>query len=415
MHIRNLNGIFTGEGFANRDGRQVRAQDCGFVRGPIDIAIDNGVIRTVGTSLDPAGESIDGSGMIATPGFIDPHTHAIFAGERSDEYFMRWAGKTYLEITESGGGIHSTVRATSLASDDSLRLRLRERLREMLACGATTVEVKSGYASSAEGELRLLRVIRSVADDRDLPEVRPSFLALHALPKGRTEREYVDQMIDVLSVVASEKLAAQVDSFPEKGFFTRDEAVRLSQAAGKLGLPCKVHADELSDLGTTAAFAKSGALSVDHLQCISDHAVDLLSASPTVATMLPATSFFVGLPYANARRLLDAGARVALATDFNPGTAPAMDLQLTHMLAASQMKMSSAEILCASTFNAAAALGLEKSHGVVAPGRIGDVLLFESDLARSDDGTNVLRELILSRARPAQVIHRGRAIPPTQT
>jgi len=191
--------------------------------------------------------------------------------------------------------------------------------------------------------------------------------------------------------------------------------MRFSHAAAKLGLPCKVHADELSDLGSSAAFAKVGALSVDHLQCISDEAVQLLATSATVATMLPATSFFVGLPYANARRLLDAGARVALATDFNPGTAPALDLQLTHMLAASQMKMSSAEILCGSTFNAAAALGLEKSHGVLAPGRAGDVLLYRCDATPDADGMNVLEQIILSRRAPDRVIHRGRAVPPTHT
>ena len=417
MLLQNLSGIFTGEGFAKRDGRHVRADDCGFVAGPIDISIESGNIKAVGSNPLRANESLDATGLFATAGFIDPHTHAIFAGERSSEYFMRWAGKTYLEITESGGGIHSTVRATSGASDDALRLHLRERLLDMLACGATTVEVKSGYANSAEGELRLLRVIKSLAAEPNLPETRPSFLALHALPRDRAEREYVDEMIAALPHVAAEGLATQVDSFPEKGFFTRDEALRFSQAAQKRGLACKVHADELSDLGSAAAFAMIGALSVDHLQCISDEAVKVLASSATVATMLPATSFFVGLPYANARRLLDAGARVALATDFNPGTAPALDLQFTHMLAAAQMKMSPAEILCASTFNAAAALGLEKSHGVVAPGRTGDIVLFASDAKPADDGMNLLQELILSRRRPTRVIHRGRAlvIPPTQT
>lgn len=409
MLIRNLSAIFTGEGFAKRDGRHVRAEDCGFIPGPIDLVIDNGIVASIGRNLAPEGESIDAAGMIALPGFIDPHTHPIFAGERSHEYFMRWAGRTYLEITQAGGGIHSTVRATGSTSDEELRLRLRQRLREMLLCGATTVEAKSGYANSAEGELRLLRIVDSLRKEIDLPEIRPSFLALHALPKGRTEGEYVDEMITALATVASETLATQVDSFPEKGFFSRDEAIRFSQAAAKLGLPCKVHADELSDLGSSAAFARIGALSVDHLQCISDEAVELLASSPTVATMLPATSFFVGLPYANARRLLDAGARVALATDFNPGTAPALDLQLTHMLAAAQMKMSAPEILCTSTFNAAAALGLQQSHGVLAPGRVGDVLLFESDVTPDADGTNVLQEIILSRRKPARVVLRGHA------
>ena len=414
--LRNLTGIFSGEGFARRDGRRVRAQDAGFIPGPINITINKqtGLIDAIGTGLSASGESLDGSGMIATPGFIDPHTHAIFAGERSGEYFMRWSGRSYLEITDAGGGIHSTVRATAAASEDELSLRLHERLRHMLFCGATTVEVKSGYANSAEGELRLLRLIQEVARDPGMPEVRPSFLALHALPAGRSEHAYVDEMIAALPRVASERLAAQVDTFPEKGFFSREESLRFSIAAREHGLPCKVHADELSDLGSATAFARIGALSVDHLQCINDEAVHLLAKSPTVATMLPATSFFVGLPYANARRLLDAGARVALATDFNPGTAPAMDLQLTHVLAASQMKMTAAEILCASTFNAAASLGLERTHGVLAPGRVGNVLLFQSNVKPDEGGANVLQEIILARRIPAQVLLRGTLVPPIQ-
>jgi imidazolonepropionase len=215
-------------------------------------------------------------------------------------------------------------------------------------------------------------------------------------------------MIAALPTIAKEQLADQVDSFPEKGFFTLESALRFSKASK---LPAKVHADELSDLGTSAAFAEIGALSVDHLQCISERGVEALSKSKTVATMLPATSFFLGLPYANARRLLNAGARVALATDFNPGTAPALDLQLTHMLAASQMKMSAAEILCASTFNAAAALGLDHSHGALLPGRVGNVLLFDiGDIRSAADALRRWQEIIISRERPKQVIHRGRAV-----
>jgi imidazolonepropionase len=403
MLIRNLSGIFTGGGFVTRDGRRPTAADCGFIRGPVDLLIESGRIVEVGRDLTIATEVLDAAGQIALPGFIDPHTHTIFAGERSNEYFMRWAGKTYLEITEAGGGIHSTVRATAAASDDELRSTLIARLKQMRAGGATVDEVKSGYGKSADEELRLLRIVRSVRD-KDWPQTRISFLGLHALPKDRVEDEYVDEMIAALSVVAREKLADQVDTFPEKGFFTLDSALRFSAAAKELGLPCKVHADELYDLGSSAAFIREGALSIDHLQHVNDEAVSLLAESPTVATMLPATSFFVGIPYANARRLIDAGARVALATDFNPGTAPALDLQLTHMLAASQMKMSAAEILCASTYNAAAALGLEKSYGALSPGRAANVLLYDRWRESSDDGMAELQQIILGRTLPKQLV-----------
>lgn len=409
MRIRNLAGIFTGEGFVRRDGRRVRDEDCSFARGPIDLFIDSDGL--VADATISSNEEFDGTNMLALPGFVDPHTHAIFAGERSHEYFMRWAGKTYLEITQAGGGIHSTVAATKDATDASLIESFRSRLQAMRACGATTIEVKSGYANSARDELRLLRLIRDGSRDKAVPRVRASFLALHALPKGRNEDEYVDEMIAALPQVVAEKLADQVDTFPEKGFFTRESCLRFSEAARKLGLPCKVHADELCDLGSSAAFIRAGALSIDHLQHISDEAVSLLSSHPTVATMLPATSFFVGIPYANARRLIDACARVALATDFNPGTAPARDLQLTHMLAASQMKMSAAEILCASTYNAAAALGLEKSHGALAAGRVGNVLLHKFDGGISNDGMSELQQIILSHRRPSAVILGGQIVP----
>jgi imidazolonepropionase len=404
MLIRQLSGIFTGRGFVERDGRRPRDEDCGFVAGPIDLSIDDatGTVAQLGADLRAPGASIDGSGSIAISGFIDPHTHAIFAGHRAHEYFMRWAGKSYLQITQAGGGIYSTVAATRQATEDQLSEALRLRLRGMLRGGATTVEVKSGYANSAAGELRLLHVIKSLRDQEDLPEIRASFLGLHALPPGRKEDAYVDEMISLLPQVANERLADHVDTFPEKGFFTLESALRFSEAARGVGLPAKVHADELCDLGSSEAFARSGALSIDHLQHISDRAVQLLATSNTVATMLPATSFFVGLPYANARRLIDAGARVAVATDFNPGTAPAWDLQLTHLLAASQMKMTAAEILCATTFNSAAALGLEKTHGALLPGRVANVLLF--------DGSDTWDQIVLQRRRPTKVIVRGRVM-----
>jgi imidazolonepropionase len=417
MLIQNIAGLFDGSGFVKKQGRRPLPQDCGFRAGPIEIFIDQttGRVREVGTNLRGGSFArVDGSGLVALPGYIDPHTHAIFGGQRFNEYFMRWAGRTYLEITQAGGGIHSTVRATSDATDDELRGSLRSRLQQMLGCGVTTVEVKSGYANSAQGELRLLRLINEVAREPELPEVRATFLALHALPKDRREDEYVDEMIAALETIHAENLAAHVDAFPEKGFFTRESAMRFAQAAQRFGLPAKFHADELSDLGSSEAFARFGALSIDHLQCISDDAVKLLATSPTVATMLPATSFFVGLPYASARKLLDASARVAVATDFNPGTAPALDLQLTHLLAASQMKLTAAEVLCAATYNAAAALGLDQTHGALVPGRMGDVLLFRPHTARVEgDGTDLLQEIFLNRIKPLHVIGRGRALVPS--
>ncbi|MCS7032834.1 MAG: imidazolonepropionase [Phycisphaerae bacterium] len=417
MLIQNLAGLFDGSGFVRKQGRRPTPEDCGFRPGPLDVLIDpaSGRIQRVERQIPPGScFCLNGEGLVALPGFIDPHTHAIFGGQRFEEYFLRWAGRSYVEIAAAGGGIHSTVRATRDTSDPSLRQGLRARLRRMLRCGATVVEVKSGYADSAEGELRLLRIIQSLSGDPHLPEICPTFLALHALPQGRDESGFVDEMIAALPQIAAAKLAKHVDAFPEKGFFTLESALRLARSAAGFGLAAKIHADELTDLGTSAAFIRAGARSIDHLQCISDEAVALLADSSTVATLLPATSFFVGLPYANARRLLDAGARVALATDFNPGTAPASDLQLTHLLAVSQLKMTAPEVLCATTLNAAAAVGLEATHGAILPGRAGNLLLYRAGPDVDQTGIRLLQAILLERAVPERVIVRGGELPPTR-
>jgi imidazolonepropionase len=402
MILRNLSGIVDGSGFLAKDGRRVGLNDCGFVPGPVDLAFDDAG-RVVEHASD-AGASIDATGLVAVPAYIDPHTHPLFAGERSAEYFQRWAGQSYVEIAQAGGGIHSTVRATIAADEQELRELLLTRLRAMRRCGAGTVEVKTGYGKSAADELRLLRVVRSVRGEGGIPRLRVSFLGLHALPKDRDEAGYVDEMIGALPSVASEKLADFGDSFPERGFFSLESAGRFSRACIGHELGVKVHADELCDLGTSEAFIRMGALSIDHLQHINDRAVELLAKSPTVATMLPATSFFVGIPYADARRLIDAGAKVALATDFNPGTAPAHDLQLTHLLAAGQMKLTPAEILCGSTVNAAAALGIDPARATLRPGSDSPVNLFASGVLKTiDDAAGFLARVILHRITPVRV------------
>lgn len=368
MVIRNLKGILTGDGFRQAGGRRPDWRDCSFIPGPAEIVV-NGSGKTLycGSQRDWKDSQVervfDGSGAIATRGWLDSHTHSIFGGSRAREHFQRWGGESYEQITAAGGGIHSTIKATSDATDEELLARLIDNLRAIAIQGVTVVEVKSGYGGNASGELRLLRLINRAATSVSGLTVIPTFLALHALPRGRSEDDFVAEMIAALNVVASERLARCVDSFPERGFFSLESALSMSKRAIQLGLGVKVHADQLSESGTTEAFVQIGALSVDHLEYVSSSGIDALAQNDTVATMLPVAAFFLNLPYANARKLLDAGARVALATDYNPGSAPERCLRLTVQLAAGKLKMTAPEILCALTFNAATALAESDERG----------------------------------------------------
>ncbi|MBF0555161.1 MAG: imidazolonepropionase [Nitrospirae bacterium] len=367
MRIVNLAGVFTGSGFHIKQGRCPQEEDCGFIKGPIDITCskETGLIQSIenssGGNLSNE-EILDGTGLFATSGFIDSHTHAIHGGQRYSEYFVRWSGASYSDVVKSGGGIHKTVSDTELLSDEELKSLLADYLREMLYRGTTTVEVKSGYANTPAGELRLLRIIQEIKYLRNVPDVYATFLGLHAIPDGMDEKRYCDSMIEILSIISKENLANYIDAFPEKGFFSLEESLRFIRAGQSHGLKAKVHADELTDMGASEAFINSNAISIDHLQKINIHAIQLLKSCPTVATFLPSTSFFLGIGYANGRYLIDNGIKVALATDFNPGTAPSLGFQMTNLLAASQMEMTAAEIFCGCTACAGANRPLIPEH-----------------------------------------------------
>lgn len=400
MLIRNLSGLFTCKGFVENEGRHPTLSQADFVQGPVDIYLVDGMVEEIGRGLIVPSdcEVVDGCGKVALPGFVDSHTHALFSGDRSGEFFQRWAGQDYVKISNAGGGIKATQRRMAETPDEVLIHDLVERLKRMRKSGTRVVEIKSGYGRCADEELRHLRVIQAAASKVDEMTVMPTFLGLHAIPKGRTEDEYTDEMISVLPWIAQEGLAVFADSFPEGGFFSLESALRFSRSAQEAGLQVKVHADELTDLGTSTAFIKIGATSIDHLQHISAEAVELLSTADTVATLLPATSFYLGLPYANARRLLDEGARLALATDFNPGTAPCNDLGFTALLAAANFRLTAAEILCALTVNAAAALGHASGLGNIQVGARAGIQYFEC--GNSTIHGSILESLIINGERP---------------
>lgn len=322
-------------------------------------------------------------GLIA-PGFVDSHTHAVFGKPRYEEQELRAAGVPYLEIARRGGGIHSSVRDLRNRSDDELYLLTVPRLRRLTSGGVTTVEIKSGYGLTVHDELRTLRVIRRLASDLPV-RVVATCLGAHEfpferrdLPDGR-ESWIRDLTEELLPAVAHEQLATFADVFCEPGVYTVSETRHVLEAARSVGLALKLHADELHDGGGAALGVTLGATSVDHLAAISDEGIQALATSDTIATVLPATMVFLGTGrQAPARRLIDGGAAVALASDFNPGTSPLTSFPLLLTLAVSELRMSAAEAWIAATVNGAAALGLASETGQLVAGFRADVAVHDA-------------------------------------
>jgi imidazolonepropionase len=320
---------------------------------------------------------IDATGKTVLPGFVDSHTHLLFAGSREDEFEQRLRGLSYQEISARGGGINATVRHVRRAAPEELKEQARRRLRRFLHFGVTTVEVKSGYGLTLADELKCLGVIVDLNAEGPL-ELVPTFLGAHAVPP-----EYADDRAgylrllreDMFPEVARCRLAEFCDVFCETGVFSLEESQVLLTRARDLGFGLKLHADELTRLGGAELAARLGAVSADHLLCISAAGIDALAASETVATLLPGTAFFLGVDYAPARGLIERGAAVALASDCNPGTCPTENLPLVGSMAATQMGMLPGEVVAALTLNAAAALGRSARLGSLEAGKQADVIL----------------------------------------
>jgi imidazolonepropionase len=313
------------------------------------------------------------------PGLVDSHTHLIFAGTREDEFARRIRGTSYQEIAQQGGGINATVRQVRSASKDELKEVARHRLDRMLALGVTTVEVKSGYGLTFADEVKCLEAISEL--DREHPcDLVPTFLGAHEVPpEYRNDREgYLRLVIErMLPEVADRRLAAFCDVFCEQGVFGPYESECVLRAAARRGLGLKVHADEFSPLGGAELAACLGAASADHLLHVSEVGVEAMRSAGTVATLLPGTAFFLGLTPAPARRLIDAGVAVALATDCNPGSCMTENLPLIGTMACSQMRMDPAEVVTALTLNAAAALARSDRVGSLEPGKQADLVILD--------------------------------------
>ena len=331
----------------------------------------------------PAATRIDCRRGVLMPGLVDSHTHAIFGKPRHEEQELRAAGLDYMEIARRGGGIHASVRDLRGRGEDELVALALPRLQRLAAHGTTTVEIKSGYGLTVDDELKMLRAIHRLADALPMRLV-PTWLGAHEIPTEhratpRAREAYIALLVhEMLPAVINERLAQFADVFCEPGVYTVDESRRILSAAAGAGLLLKLHADELRPAGGAELAVELGAVSADHLAAVSDSGVRALAASDTVATLLPHTMLFLGkTAQAPGRALIDAGAAVALASDFNPGTSPTVNFPLVLTLAVSQLRFTVAEAVLAATVNGAAALGIAADVGRLAPGCSADLALYE--------------------------------------
>jgi imidazolonepropionase len=367
-----------------RKGAEMR--DAGILRNTA-VAVSDGRIAMIGAASDlehayPEAEVVDCRGGVLTPGLVDSHTHAVFGKPRFEEHEQRAEGLDYMEIANRGGGIHASVRDFRGRSEDELYSLAVARLNDLASYGTTTIEIKSGYGLSLDDELKALRVIGRLAS-RNPMRIVPTWLGAHEIPhEYRTSADRRDEFIDLLintmlPMVIEQGIARFADVFCEPGVFTIDETRRILEASSKAGLGLKLHADELKPCGGAELAASLGAVSADHLAAISESGIQALAKSGTIATLLPGTMLFLGKSkQAPARALIDAGAAVALATDFNPGTSPTVNFPLMLTLGVSQLRMSLGEALIATTVNGAAALRLAGETGQIAPGFAADLALF---------------------------------------
>jgi len=375
-----------GPGRARRGAEMV---DAGVLRGAA-IAVQGEKVVATGRQDElllkfESASQVDCTGRVITPGLVDSHTHAVFGRARYEEQEMRASGMSYMEIARKGGGIHASVKDLRSRTEDELFALALARIRRLASYGSTTIEMKSGYGLSVEDELKSLRVIARVADAVPM-RIVATWLGAHEIPLEYRERargrvEYVKLLIEeILPVVAKDRLATFADVFCEPGVFSLDETRAILTASHRAGLGLKLHADELEPHGGAELATQLGAVSADHLGAISDDGVRALAGSATVATLLPGTMLFLGRNrQAPARALIDAGAAIALATDFNPGTSPTVNFPLILTLGVSQLRMSASEALVAATVNGAAALGLAGVAGQIAPGYSADMAIFEAE------------------------------------
>ncbi|MCK5125924.1 MAG: imidazolonepropionase [candidate division Zixibacteria bacterium] len=383
--IENIGQLVTMRGPIPRRGKAM--SEIGIIENAF-VAVSGSEITVIGHmneitgNVDPAENCsvISGEGRVVTPGLIDPHTHPVFARTRELEFEMRLAGKTYMEIAEAGGGIRSSVRHLREIDDKTLYKNAKKTIDTIMSYGVTSMEAKSGYGLSTEAEIKMLKVIQRL-NEREAMDLYPTFLGAHEVPdEYRDDREaYIDLVInEMIPAVAEQKLAQFCDIFCEEGVFTVEESRKILVAAKAAGMIPKLHADELKSTGGAELAVELGAISADHLGCISDKGIEMMAGSDTIAVLLPGTTFALALDeIAPARKMIDQGVAVALSTDCNPGSSMTESLPMIITLAALKLKMTAAEALSATTVNAACAIGMGDNLGRIEIGLPADIVVWD--------------------------------------
>lgn len=348
------------------------------------LAIENDIIVGFGGMNDWEGITdwknltvIDASDKVVMPCYCDSHTHIVFAGSRENEFVDRINGLTYEQIFERGGGILNSAKRLQESTEEELVQGALQRIQEVVRQGTGAIEIKSGYGLSLEGELKMLRVIKKLKNLSPIP-VKATFLGAHAVPSAYKNNKsgYIRLLTDeLMPAIQKEELADYCDVFCEQNYFTPEETIEVLTAAKKYGMTPKVHAEQLSNYGGVLAGVKTGAISVDHLEYVSDKDVEALKNSGTMPTLLPGAAFFLNLPFPPARKMLDAGLPVAVASDYNPGTSPSGNMNLMIAFCCVQYKMTPEEAIHAATINSAYAMGMSETHGSIAVGKRANIFI----------------------------------------
>lgn len=340
------------------------------------LLVENGRFAQFGSTADPMpplddiDQTIDAEGGMVMPSWCDSHTHIVFAGSREREFVDKINGLSYEEIARRGGGILNSADLLHNTSEDELYRQAMHRLNEVISKGTGCIEIKSGYGLNLDDELKMLRVIQRMKQNTNA-KIVSTFLGAHAVARGMSQDEYVKLIInEMIPEVGRQRLADFVDVFCDRGFFTPKETARILEAAATWGMRPKIHADELASSGGVEIGVKHGALSVDHLESMTEEEINILRDTDTMPTVLPGTSFFLNMPYGKARKMIDAGLSVAVASDYNPGSTPSGDMKFVVSLACIKLRLQPNEAFNAATLNGACAMGESADYGSIAKGKV---------------------------------------------
>jgi imidazolonepropionase len=368
------------------------------------LLISNGLIKSFGPMNEvpsqPSMKVIDATGRFVFPSFVDSHTHLVFAASREEEFVMKIKGISYQEIAAKGGGILNSAKKLQAASEEELYVSALERANEIIKLGTGAVEIKSGYGLTVKDEVKMLRVAKRLAKETPLT-VKTTFLGAHAVPTGFNKEDYIRLVMEeMIPAVAEEKLADYIDVFCEQGFFSQEETEKIVEEGKRFGMKPRIHANQLNRSGGVQAGVRTNALSVDHLENMGEEEIQCLKNTKVMPTALPGAAFFLNLAFPPARKMMEEGLPLALASDYNPGSSPSGNMQMMLSLACVKMKMTPEEAINASTLNTAYAIELSASHGSITPGKVANVFITQPMPSYSflpyHFGNNLVDQVILN-------------------